>query len=89
MAGQADIIHFSMDGQAYWAYPADTVAVALYRAGKRSWRKFKDGGARGLLCGMGTCYDCLVTVDGIPEVRACQTPVREGMVVDTAGIGGR
>ncbi len=89
MDGPAEIIHFSMDGQAYRAYPGDTVATALYRAGKRSWRKFKDGEARGLLCGMGTCYDCLVTVDGIPDIRACQAVVREGMMVETGGSGDR
>jgi NADH dehydrogenase/NADH:ubiquinone oxidoreductase subunit G len=32
---------------------------------------------------MGLCYECLVTVDGIPNVRACLTPVAEGMVVET------
>jgi predicted molibdopterin-dependent oxidoreductase YjgC len=34
-----------------------------------------------LFCGMGVCFDCLVTVDGRPGVRACMTPVRDGMDV--------
>ncbi|MDW6023217.1 (2Fe-2S)-binding protein [Mesorhizobium sp. BAC0120] len=36
---------------------------------------------RGLYCGMGVCFECLVMVDGRPE-RACITPVREGMAVE-------
>jgi aerobic-type carbon monoxide dehydrogenase small subunit (CoxS/CutS family) len=34
-----------------------------------------------LFCGMGVCFECLVTVDGRPGVRACVTPVRDGMDV--------
>ncbi len=79
------VIHFSMDGKPCLAFPGDTVAAALYRAGRRSWRHFRKGGDRGLLCGMGTCYDCLVTVDGIPDMRACQVRVREGMVIEMGG----
>ena len=37
--------------------------------------------ARGPLCAMGTCFECRVRVDGVPHVRACLTPVREGMRV--------
>ncbi|MBZ9935753.1 (2Fe-2S)-binding protein [Mesorhizobium sp. BR1-1-16] len=38
---------------------------------------------RGLFCGMGVCFDCLVTIDGRPGVRACVTPVSDGMRVET------
>ena len=43
--------------------------------------------ARGLFCGMGTCFDCLVTIDGRPGQRACITPVENGMRVEDAGGG--
>ena len=37
---------------------------------------------------MGVCQDCLVTVDGRPNVRACVTPVRDGMRVESQrGLG--
>ena len=39
------------------------------------------GEPRGIFCGMGVCFDCLVVVDGIPNTRACVTWAREGMVV--------
>jgi len=45
-------------------------------------------GAGGYFCGMGVCQDCLVTVDGLPNVRACMTPVRDGLRVETQrGLG--
>jgi NADH dehydrogenase/NADH:ubiquinone oxidoreductase subunit G len=34
---------------------------------------------------MGVCFDCLVTIDGVENVRACMTPVKEGMVIETGG----
>ncbi len=34
---------------------------------------------------MGVCQECRVTVDGMPDRRACMTPVREGMEVVTDG----
>jgi sarcosine oxidase subunit alpha len=60
----------------------DTVASALYRAGQRIFtRSFKYHRPRGLLCGSGHCPNCLMNVDGIPNVRTCITPARAGMVV--------
>ena len=39
------------------------------------------GEPRGVFCGMGVCFDCLVVVDGVPNTRACTTWVRDGMQV--------
>ncbi|PHV12596.1 (2Fe-2S)-binding protein [Chitinimonas sp. BJB300] len=44
-------------------------------------RRSASGEPRAALCGMGVCFECRVTVDGQPHQRACQLPVREGMVV--------
>ena len=44
-------------------------------------RSFKYHRQRGLLCMTGNCPNCLVTVDGTPNVRSCKTPVEEGMLV--------
>ena len=46
-----------------------------------STRTTRGGAPRGVFCGMGVCFDCLVVVDGIPNTRACVTWVREGMNV--------
>jgi predicted molibdopterin-dependent oxidoreductase YjgC len=74
----------AFDGRQVPAAPGQTVAAALWAAGVRSWRTTRDGGApRGLFCGIGTCFDCLITVDGTPNQRACLVPARPGMTVAT------
>jgi len=81
--GQA--ITITVDGHPVPAYAGETIAGALLASGRRAWRHTRYGQPRGLFCGIGLCYDCLVTVNGTPKVRACQTPVAAGMVVDTQG----
>lgn len=77
------VLSFTVDGAPCTAYPGDTIAAALYAAGIRAWRRSRQGDLRGLFCGIGVCYDCLVMVDGVPNRRACQIEVREGMAVQT------
>lgn len=79
----------SFDGLPIPALPGQTVGAVLWAAGVRSWRTTREGGApRGLFCGIGVCFDCLVTIDGEPNQRACQVPARPGMVVTTQlGVG--
>jgi predicted molibdopterin-dependent oxidoreductase YjgC len=80
---ESSAITFSVDGELLPAFPGDTIAGALYAIGRRAWHRSRYGDERGVLCGIGYCYDCLVTVDGKPDLRACQTLVKEGMVVTT------
>jgi predicted molibdopterin-dependent oxidoreductase YjgC len=66
------------------ALPGHTIAAALWRSGIVSWRSTRgSGAARGVFCGIGVCFDCLVTVNGRPNQRACLTPARPGDVVRT------
>jgi len=75
-------IQLRVDGQLIPAYEGETVAAALLAAGRRIFRHRVPGGdPRGIFCGIGMCFDCLVTVDGTRIVRACVTPVRDGMQV--------
>ena len=47
-----------------------------------------EGEPRGYFCGIGRCTNCVMTVNGDPNVRTCITPVEEGMVVETQdGLG--
>jgi predicted molibdopterin-dependent oxidoreductase YjgC len=79
-------IQLMVDGQFIPAYEGETVATALLAAGRRAFRHTVPGGEpRGIFCGIGVCFDCLVTVDGTHTVRACVTPVRDGMQVTTTG----
>ena len=82
MADNSGKFTFEFDGQTVEARAGDTVASALYRAGRRIFtRSFKYHRPRGLLCMAGKCPNCLVNVDGAPNVRGCMTPARAGMQV--------
>lgn len=62
--------------------PADgSLAAALLNAGYTAFRLSVSGDPRGPVCGMGTCFECRVTIDGLQGRRACLEPVREGMQV--------
>ncbi len=75
-------VNIDFEGQSIEAYPGETVASALYASGVRIFtRSFKYHRPRGLLCVSGKCPNCLMTVDGVPNVRTCTEPVREGMQV--------
>lgn len=81
------MLTIDLDGKPVEAFAGETVAAVLLAMGSRSFRHTdRDHAPRGLFCGMGVCFECLVTVDGVPNVRACMTPVREGMAVDTVGV---
>lgn len=67
-----------VDGQRVDVRVGHTVASALLAGGRRSWRHTRTGAPRGLFCGIGVCFDCLVTVNGLPDVRACQRLVSDG-----------
>lgn len=77
------------DGKRIPAVTGEPVAFALMAAGIRVMRyTAKAGRPRGVFCGIGRCNDCKMTVDGVPNVRTCVTPVREGMRVETQqGLG--
>lgn len=68
-----------VDGVEVSAEPGQTVAGVLLGIGRTSWRLTRGAGRpRGIFCGIGVCFDCLVVVNGVPDVRACLRQVREG-----------
>lgn len=72
-----------VDGAPVTAYPGETVAAVLMAEGQPAFRHTAlSGEARGMFCGMGLCYDCLVTLNGAPNVRACVTTVQPGDKVE-------
>lgn len=75
--------HFTFDGQSLPLRPGQSLAAALTEAGLRSFRQTAKGAPRGIFCGMGVCQDCLVTVDGVPNRRACMTPAVAGQDIRT------
>lgn len=77
-------IRFWYDGQPVDSLGGETIAAALSAAGIAQMRHTRGGERRGLYCGMGTCFDCLVTVDGRSSQRACLTKVSAGAQVRSA-----
>lgn len=74
----------TLDGREIRALPGQTVAAALWAAGITSWRTTRgEGRPRGIFCGIGVCFDCLVTVGGRPNQRACLYPLRPGDTIRT------
>jgi predicted molibdopterin-dependent oxidoreductase YjgC len=74
-------VTITLDGRPLRAHEGESVAAALIADGHTATRRTPGGAPRGVFCGMGVCFECLVVVDGIPNTRACMTWVREGMVV--------
>ena len=85
----AQTVTFTFDGRTITARSGEPLSAALIAAGVRVFRTMPHTGeARGGYCLVGRCTDCLVVVDGRPNVRACVTPVRAGMAVATQrGLG--
>ena len=76
-------MRFTFEGRAVPAETGQTVAAALWASGVRSWRRTRHGGQpRGLFCGIGVCFDCLVVVNGVPGQRACLIEAADGDAVE-------
>ncbi|GAA3167416.1 MULTISPECIES: (2Fe-2S)-binding protein [Streptomyces] len=74
----------TFDGRTVPGLPGRSIAATLWAAGILSWRTTRiHGRPRGAFCGIGACYDCLVTVNGRPNQRACLVPARPGDVLTT------
>ena len=79
---RAKPVSFTFHGKTVQGFEGDTIGSALYASGQRVFsRSFKYHRPRGLACCSGHCANCQMTVDGIPSVRVCTEPLREGAVV--------
>lgn len=77
-------VEIVVDGFPAMAFEGESVAAALLASGRRTLRttaRLQE--ARGVYCGIGVCFDCVMTIDGRPNVRTCQTPVCVGMRVES------
>ncbi len=79
----AEPVQITINGSPRMVHPGTTVAAALLAAGVTAFRYSVTGEPRGPLCGMGICFECRVTIDGVPHCRSCQTLCRPGMAVVT------
>jgi len=73
----------TVDGREITVYSGETLAAALTASGIRVFYHTADGSPRGVYCGIGQCFSCLVTVNDQPGIRACMTTAAPGMRVQT------
>ena len=79
-----NIIAFTLDGVPLIATCGQSIAAAMINNSIRINRTTRiEGSPRGIFCGIGSCFDCLVVVDGIANQRACITEVQSGMKIET------
>jgi predicted molibdopterin-dependent oxidoreductase YjgC len=76
------VINFSFNGLDMKAIPGQSIAAAIFQEGIQTLRTTRiEGEERSIFCGIGMCWDCIVTINGRANQRACLIEVREGMVV--------
>lgn len=80
----AESIAITVNGRSVTTEQGTTVAAAILNAAAPSFRESPRGEIRAPLCGMGICFECRVTIDGIAQRRACMTLARAGMNITTA-----
>ena len=73
----------TVDGERLTGVDGQSLAGVLLASGRTAWRTSPSGTGRGVFCGIGVCFDCAVTVNGEPDVRACRRRARDGDVVET------
>jgi D-hydroxyproline dehydrogenase subunit gamma len=77
-----DSVNVTVNGQNVSVPRGATVAVAVTLAGMPC-RTSVSGEPRGPLCGMGTCFECRVSINGKRHCRSCQTICEHGMDIKT------
>lgn len=74
-------IQITVNGEPVTGRAGQTIAAVLLAAGHRAWREAPSGAPRGVFCGIGVCFDCVLTVNEVPDVRACLRRAQDGDVV--------
>jgi sarcosine oxidase subunit alpha len=77
------MLQIQLNGSTLSVEPGVSVAAALLNAGVTLFRRSASGEPRAPLCGMGICFDCRVTINGVAHQRACLELVHHGMEVVT------
>ncbi|QPZ38057.1 (2Fe-2S)-binding protein [Paramicrobacterium chengjingii] len=78
----AEHVSIIVDGEQLTGSSGSTIAGVLLENGRDSWRTTsRDRRPRGIFCGIGVCYDCILTVGDERDVRACQRRACDGDVV--------
>ncbi|MFH8739394.1 (2Fe-2S)-binding protein [Streptomyces sp. NPDC017964] len=81
--GPSPVVELFIDGVRTRAAAGQTIAALLIALDAHAWGRVPEAESRRARCGIGTCNDCVVTVDGVPRVKACLMPVQQGMQILT------
>lgn len=87
-AHEGGVITMYVDDRELHVPHGTSVAAALLVMGERAFRRSVAGEPRGPLCGMGSCHECRVTIDGVPHRRACLVTAVDGLRVITSPEAG-
>lgn len=81
---KGSLVKFYFDGKEIEGFEGEPIATALKAAGVMVHRYTKkEHKPRGIFCAIGRCTDCVMVVDGVPNVRTCITPLKAGMDIKT------
>jgi D-hydroxyproline dehydrogenase subunit gamma len=78
-------VRIVVDGVEVPALEGDTLLVAMLATGARLRESEFGDGARAGFCLMGACQDCWVWTEAGERLRACSTPVVDGLRIVTGG----
>lgn len=76
-------IKLQINGEDFSVLNGSTVATAIFASDAKSFRQSVSGESRFPLCGMGICFECRVSINGVKHQRSCQILVSEGMEIST------
>ncbi|MHA6260178.1 (2Fe-2S)-binding protein [Sporosarcina sp. CAU 1771] len=80
-------VTFSFDGKTYTGFEGDTIASALLANGIRQLRLHEETGApRAIYCNIGHCFECRVTVNEVQGIRACMTPIKDNLSIESGKL---
>ena len=78
-----EFIEIKIDGEKVVVAAGSSIAAAILNSGRSILRHSVTGEPRSAVCGMGVCFECRVTVNGIAHVRSCVTVCEAGMEIET------
>lgn len=77
------MINLQINNKSISVAKGSTVATAIFASDTEIFRRSVSGESRFPLCGMGICFECRVTINGVKHQKSCQVLVEEGMKIET------
>lgn len=78
-------VNIKVNSKQFSVLKGSTVATVIFESNAKSFRRSVSGESRFPLCGMGICFECRVSINGVKHQRSCQVLAEEGMIIETDG----